>query len=116
MPLEDLHTIYPRPQDNGLRTDVRWESFTRALGDGLRFDFDPTSDLQVHRYAPSEFKATSHTRDLVRRNRMSVDVGYRPSGLGSHACGPGLDPQHGAAPTSFAFAVTVRCPCGASPA
>ena len=40
--VEDLFTLYARPQHNGLRTDVHEVTFTNAEGVGLRFSTDST--------------------------------------------------------------------------
>ena len=108
LPVDDLHTDYARPQDNGLRTDVRWATFTDANGRGLRADFEPHGDLQAHRYTTADLDAAGHACDLPRRGRVYVHLGHRHNGLGSHSCGPDLADKDQLRPQPFAFAVTLR--------
>ena len=107
--VDEMHVDYARPQDNGLRTAVRWASLARPGGEGLRFNFEPHGDLQAHRYATADLDAADHACDLKRdRGRVFVHLGHRHTGLGSHSCGPGLEERHRLAPEAFSFAVVVR--------
>ena len=108
LPLDALHTDYARPQDNGLRTDVRWATFTDPNGRGLLVDFEPTGDLQAHRYSTADLDAAAHACDLPRRDRVFVHLGHRHNALGSGSCGPGLAETDQLRPRPFAFAVTFR--------
>ena len=106
--VDAMHTDYARPQDNGLRTDVRWARFTDGGGNGLRADFDLPGDVQAHRYATADLDAAAHACDLARRDRVFVHLGYRHNGLGSHSCGPALSEGDRLKPEPFAFVVTLR--------
>ena len=105
--VDDLHTDYPYPQDNGLRTDVRWATFTDDAGRGLLTAFDGLGDLQAHRYTTADLDAATHACDLPRRDAITLHLGHRHNGLGSHSCGPPLPERYRLTPGPFALAVTL---------
>jgi hypothetical protein len=100
-----MHTPYPRPQDNGLRTDVRWAMLQDADGRGLRVDFDPTGDLQAHHYTTADLDAAAHDVELPRRDAITLHLGHGHNGLGSNSCGPGLVERHRLRMQPFTFTV-----------
>ena len=105
--VDELHTTYPFPQDNGLRTDVRWATFTDEHGRGLLAAFDGTGDLQAHRYTTADLDAATHACDLPRRDAITLHLGHRHNGLGSHSCGPPLPERGRLTPGPFAFTITL---------
>ena len=104
---DEFHTDYPYPQDNGLRTDVRWAAVTDGGGRGVLAAFEGLGDVQVHRYATADLDAATHACDLPRRGRLTLHLGHRHNPLGSHSCGPRLDEGRRLEPGPFAFAVTL---------
>ena len=96
--MADLHTPYARPQDNGLRTDVRW----LRVG-GLLAVFADTGDFQLHPYTTADLDAAGHADALPRRDRLTLHLGHRHNGLGSHSCGPELADKYRLKPGRFAF-------------
>jgi beta-galactosidase/evolved beta-galactosidase subunit alpha len=107
LPVEAMHTDYARPQDNGLRTDVRSATFHRTGGPSLRCAFDGIGDLQAHRYTTRDLMEATHACDLVRRDQLTVHLGHKHLGLGSHSCGPMMHESDMLTPEPFAFAVTL---------
>ena len=106
--VDELHTDYARPQDNGLRTDVRWATLTHEDGTGVLCVFESTGDLQAHRYTTADLDAAEHACDLVRRDDITLHLGHKHLALGSHSCGPQLPEEDQLRPVPFRFAVTLR--------
>ncbi len=84
--VEDLYFPYVRPQENGLRTDVRWAAFTNEDGDGLLISGDPTFSFSALPYTVDELDYTvsqnRHTVDLEKSDFIDVNIDYRQMGVG----------------------------------
>ena len=87
--VEDLFTLYARPQHNGLRTDVHEVTFTNAEGVGLRFSTDSTFHFSAahHRMealdpGPDKAAVQSHVRLLEPEAPVFVNIDGFRSGVG----------------------------------
>ncbi|MEM8876089.1 MAG: glycoside hydrolase family 2 TIM barrel-domain containing protein [Planctomycetota bacterium] len=98
LPIADLHTPYARPQDHGLRTDIRWV----RVGDWLAV-FATTGDFQLHRHTTADLDAAHHADELPTRGRLTLHLGHRHNGLGSHSCGPELAEPYRLRPRPLSF-------------
>jgi beta-galactosidase len=80
---------YPRPQETGNRTDVRWATFTNAAGAGWKVTGMPTFYFSAWPFHPQEIDnnppAAPGKRlpiDIIMANDVTVNVDYRQMGLG----------------------------------
>ena len=87
--VEDLFTLYARPQHNGLRTDVHEVTFTNTEGAGLRFSTDSTFHFSAahHRMevldpGPDKAAVQSHVRLLEQESSVFVNIDGFHSGVG----------------------------------
>ncbi|MFJ3285862.1 glycoside hydrolase family 2 TIM barrel-domain containing protein [Streptomyces sp. NPDC086669] len=98
--VEDLHTPYVRPQENGARCDVRWVE----LG-GLRVEGDPEFWFSARRWTTERLDAARHRTDLVPGDTVWVHLDHAQHGIGSQSCGPGPQPRYllHAEPAEFSF-------------
>lgn len=87
--VEDLFTLYARPQHNGLRTDVHEVTFTNAEGGGLRFSTDSTFHFSAahHRMealdpGPDKAAVQSHVRLLEPEAPVFINIDGFHSGVG----------------------------------
>ncbi len=87
--VEDLFTLYARPQHNGLRTDVHEVAFTNDDGAGLRFSTDSTFHFSAahHRMealdsGPDKASVQSHVRLLEPELPVFVNIDGFHSGVG----------------------------------
>jgi beta-galactosidase/evolved beta-galactosidase subunit alpha len=92
--VDELHTPYVFPQENGNRTDVRWVAVTGKSGFGLRAEGDPTLNFSAHHYTTEDLDRAAHTYDLPHREEVTLILDHRHHGLGSNSCGPAPLPQH----------------------
>jgi len=99
-PVEELHTPYVRPQENGARCDVRWVE----LG-GLRVEGEPEFFLTARRWTTERLDAARHRTDLVPGDTVWVHLDHAQHGIGSQSCGPGPRPPYvlHAGPAEFSF-------------
>ncbi len=73
-PAEQMAYDYPRPQDNGNRTDTRWFSLTDAEGAGVRV----TADVPAMRGAPLSFSVWPYAMQDLLRAHYPADLPRRP--------------------------------------
>ena len=85
--VDELYFAYPRPQENGYRTDVRWVTLTDADGQGIRIIGDQPLGFSVHHQYNSDFdsgptKQQRHCTDIVPRDLVNVNVDAEQMGVG----------------------------------
>lgn len=79
---------YVRPQEHGNHTAVKW----LRIGD-LEF---AAADMEicVSRYSTAALTKAEHTDDLHADGKTHLRIDYKVSGIGSHSCGPDLEPRY----------------------
>jgi beta-galactosidase len=100
-----LQTPYVYPQENGNRADVRWAAITDDRGRGLRVRGEPTIDLTVRPWTSEQLDEAHHPVDLVRGDRLWINLDRAQQGIGSASCGPGVLPAYRLDPAPVAFSV-----------
>jgi len=105
--VDDLHTPYARPQENGQRLDVRELAIEGADG-GLRLRPDRPVGVTLSRYSTQALADTTHEGQLEPGDRLWCHVDLAQYGIGSAACGPGPQPEHHLylTPTRFGLTLT----------
>jgi beta-galactosidase len=78
---------YPKPQDNGNKSEVRWSSVTDGQGTGLFFRGDSLLETSVHHYSSEAMTRTSHAHLLPLLSETHVKLDEGQSGIGNHSCG-----------------------------
>ena len=91
--LDDLHTPYARPQENGQRLDVDWAVLS-GPGASLRISGEPAFGLTVSRYSTRQLTETLHEGQLEPEDNVFVHVDLGQNGLGTASCGPGVQPAY----------------------
>ncbi|WP_211746845.1 glycoside hydrolase family 2 TIM barrel-domain containing protein [Paenibacillus sp. Marseille-Q4541] len=84
--VEDLHTPYVYPQENGNRTDVKWFSMS---GDetSLMFKTNQGCEMTVHDYKAEALERAKHRHEIEKAPYQVIHMDYMQSGLGSNSCG-----------------------------
>lgn len=79
---------YVRPQEHGNHTSVKW----LRIGD-LEF---AAADMEicVSRYSTAALTKAEHTDALHADGKTHLRIDYKVSGIGSHSCGPELEPRY----------------------
>lgn len=80
--IEDWHTPYIRPQENGNRSEVRWVQFTNDEGNGLRIEAATTLNVTAHNYKPAQLEAAKHTIDLPATATITIQIDDQQMGVG----------------------------------
>jgi beta-galactosidase/evolved beta-galactosidase subunit alpha len=107
--IEQLHTPYIFPQENGNRSDVRWVSLTEGQGAGLLAVGAPTLNFSVHRLTAMDLENARHTHELKPREDLTLNLDYRQRPLGSASCGPEPWDFQELKPGDFNFSIRLRC-------
>lgn len=86
--VEELHTNYVHPQENGNRTDTNWASFVNRYGVGIMASgLTSTFDFGATYYEVADLEKAKHTIDLQKRDYIVLHLDEKQNGLGSNSCG-----------------------------
>ncbi|MCJ1281453.1 hypothetical protein MMC26_000772 [Xylographa opegraphella] len=99
-PINDMHTSYEIPQENGNRADTRWACFSDRQGAGIVASmYEPASDgrpraktfdFSAQHHTAAELQSAAHPCELVAREDVVVKFDAAHAGVGTAACGPGI--------------------------
>jgi beta-galactosidase len=79
---EEQFVPYIRPQECGNKTEVRWAKLYNNEGIGLLIKGDPTIELNVLPYTPTELEAHDHPYKLPASDKVVVRVNHKQMGVG----------------------------------
>ncbi|QTN00750.1 DUF4981 domain-containing protein [Sediminibacillus dalangtanensis] len=106
--VEELHTPYVYPQENGNRHQVRWARLTDGAGVGMIFRGQPAFDFKAQWYTQENLEEAQHTYDLVKQDFLTVLLDHRQHGLGSASCGPDVLEKYRLKSGPFRFGVKIE--------
>ena len=91
----DQYVPYVRPQDCGMKCDVRWVEFTDRYGRGVKFSASEPLFVQALHY---DWETLAYSRHINGQRRMRatlvpsedvlLNLDVRQTGLGGASCGP----------------------------
>ncbi|KAK0748479.1 hypothetical protein B0T21DRAFT_324201 [Apiosordaria backusii] len=98
--VQELHTSYDVPQENGNRMGTEWVNITdpHSSGGGLVvFDGDHPNvrrerafSFAASRYSDRTIQDAKHPCDLVEEDATLLRLDHQVAGVGTAACGPGV--------------------------
>ncbi len=81
--VKNWNHIYPRPQESGNRSEVRWIEFRDKEGDGLRIvSSNSPMSVSAWPYRMSDLVQASHPHKLLHRNALTINLDYKQMGVG----------------------------------
>ena len=87
--IDNMHTNYARPQENGNRTDTRWVKFSNGKGSSVQFISNELFNFSASHFAqedldsgPNKTTTQKHGKLLVPRKNVYVNVDGFSSGVG----------------------------------
>jgi beta-galactosidase len=109
--VEELHTPYEVPQENGNRTDTRWlairgasetglvvkradKSHVEDTSDELGWEDIETFDFAAHHYEVDVLEQAQHPTELRKKDEVFLRIDAAHHGLGTGSCGPGVQTQY----------------------
>lgn len=84
--VQEMHTEYVKPQENGHREEVEWLLLSGA-GKGLLFTFEHPVGINVHDYTIDALEKAQHIGSIKKAEKVVVHIDAKHSGLGSNSCG-----------------------------
>ena len=106
--VEDLHTPYVVPQENGNHCDTRWVSLTDHRGMGILAVGDPTIDFSARWYSDSQLASATHTNQLEPEDFITFNLDHKHHAIGSRSCGPVTPEKHSLYAQDFEFTVRLK--------
>lgn len=82
MPITDLRYDYARPQESGLRSDVRFLNLTGEGLQSLRLSATPHFDFSIWPYTEETLEAAKHPTDLKDAGFWTLHLDKRQMGVG----------------------------------
>jgi len=110
--VEEQYVPYPRPQETGTKTDIRWLSLTDAQGHGLLVVADQPIAASALYYTAGDLERAEHAYELTPHRQVILSLDARHSGLGNGSCGPGVLPRYEVLPEPIEMKLSIR-PCRA---
>jgi len=86
--VDDQFEPYIIPQENGNKTETRWQSLVNEQGVGIMVVAKTHMDFSVMHYDLKNLTEATHTYELKRIPETTVMIDYGQSGLGNGSCGP----------------------------
>lgn len=106
--VDELHTPYVFPQENGNRHDVKWATFSDETGVGLKISGKPRFDFSAHFYTNEDLEEATHTYELEKRDVITLNVDHKQHGLGTASCGPDVLEKYRLKTEPFAFSIRIQ--------
>ncbi|KAK5055166.1 hypothetical protein LTR84_012915 [Exophiala bonariae] len=97
--IDDLHTRYDIPQENGNRIDTRWVKLLNARGMGLKASLSGSKRSEglfqwaASRYSAQTLEKTRHQAELKKDDLVHFRLDANVAGVGTGACGPGTNEE-----------------------
>lgn len=81
-PLEEQLYRYPRPQENGNKTDLRWFSLADENGRGLMITGNTLFNASAWPFTMKDLEDNDHDYKIPQRDNITVNVDYGQMGVG----------------------------------
>ncbi len=78
----DQYVPYPKPQENGNKSDVRWVSFVDQEGNGFTIVPFVPSNVSAHHYTQQNLTEAKHTYEIMKAESMTINIDYLMMGVG----------------------------------
>jgi len=106
---DEMDQPYDYPQEYGNRTRVEWASFySKKERTGIIFSTSIPVDFSVRPYSDQQLFEAKHSFELIKENKLFVNLDYKNSGLGSGSCGPERLEQYRVLPLPFEYSIYIR--------
>ncbi len=84
--IEEMHTPYIHPQENGGRCNVHWLDL---YNEKTTFSIKNKSPyfITTHNYSMPSLDKAEHDFQIARENKVYINIDYKHCGVGSNSCG-----------------------------
>lgn len=105
--VEEMHTDYVYPQENGSRCDTSFLALTKG-NQSILVNFTELRDFTIHDYETNALEEAKHRGKIEKSPFNVLTVDYRQSGLGSNSCGEEQLPQYKVGIEDFEIGLEIR--------
>ena len=98
----DQYVPYILPQEHGNHVDTRWMSLSNGKAT-LRITGAPRFEFSASHFTAQDLFEVTHTDELKPRKETILTLDLKQSGLGSNACGPGVQSEYQCEPGRYHF-------------
>lgn len=105
--VEEMHTNYVYPQENGSRCDTSFLALSK--GDySFLMNFKELKDFTIHDYETSALEEANHRGKIEKSPYHVLTIDFRQSGLGSNSCGEEQLPKYRVGIEDFKIELEIR--------
>ncbi|WP_043930543.1 glycoside hydrolase family 2 TIM barrel-domain containing protein [Bacillus sp. EB01] len=105
--VEEMHTDYVYPQENGSRCDTSFLALSK--GDrSILVNFNELRDFTIHDYETEALEEAKHRGKIKKSPYNVLTIDYRQSGLGSNSCGEEQLPPYRVGVEDFEIGLEIR--------
>jgi len=101
--IDQLHTSYVRPQENGNRIGVDALSLRDKQGNGIGVLASDTIEFSCHDYEAASLEKARYNHEIERVPYLVLNLDFAQNGLGSNSCGQDQLPAYRLKPRPFAM-------------
>ncbi|MFJ5622735.1 glycoside hydrolase family 2 TIM barrel-domain containing protein [Peribacillus loiseleuriae] len=105
--VEEMHTDYVYPQENGSRCDTSFLALTKG-NQSILFNFKELRDFTIHDYETNALEEAKHRGKIEKSPYNVLTIDYRQSGLGSNSCGEEQLPKYRVQIEDFEIGLEIR--------
>ncbi|MGL5312040.1 MAG: glycoside hydrolase family 2 TIM barrel-domain containing protein, partial [Peptostreptococcaceae bacterium] len=105
--VEDMHTPYVYPQENGNRTENKWINLN-GNDTNLFITSSKAFEFSAHNYTLEALEEAKHDYEIQKSDFVQLNLDYKHNGLGSNSCGQDQLPQYKLAIENFEFDFEIR--------
>ncbi|KMY48796.1 glycoside hydrolase family 2 [Peribacillus loiseleuriae] len=105
--VEEMHTDYVYPQENGSRCDTSFLALTKG-NQSILFNFKELRDFTIHNYETNALEEAKHRGKIEKSPYNVLTIDYRHSGLGSNSCGEEQLPKYRVQIEDFEIGLEIR--------
>ncbi len=101
------YTHFVHPQDNGNHTDTLWCAVYDGTKRGLLISGSSSFDFSFIPYKQEDLMACKYDFELGKTDYNVLCFDYMHSGVGSHSCGPEINPKYTLNDREITFSVSI---------
>ncbi|KKK33624.1 lipoprotein [Mesobacillus campisalis] len=105
--VEEMHTDYVYPQENGSRCDTSFLALTKE-DQSVLINFKELRDFTIHDYEGDALEEAKHRGRIKKSPYNVLTVDYKQSGLGSNSCGEEQLPPYKVRVEDFEIGMEIR--------
>ena len=107
--VDELHTPYIFPSENGTRADVRWAALTDGGGRGLLVVGMPLVYVNAQHHTIEDLGKATHTNELERRDEITLCIDHLHMGVGGDdSWSARTHPEYLIQPGDFRYSIRLR--------